>query len=104
LNALRKHFALYQRVTNLHDTNDRRGAASLKPAVRLTARAPERLFRLVFESHDGRALVQKHERASDIDTVLVTSLKVLDLELPIREADIAPTSSRLRSNNPNRQW
>jgi hypothetical protein len=26
----------------------------LVPAVRLTARPPERLFRLVFESHDGR--------------------------------------------------
>jgi hypothetical protein len=48
------------------------------------------LFRLVLESHDGRALgadsVEKHEPASDIDTAMVDSLKVLDLEPPIREA------------------
>ena len=50
------------------------------------------MFHLVFESHDGRALVpipkRKHEPASDIDTVAVDSLKALDLELPIREADL----------------
>jgi hypothetical protein len=32
---------------------------------------------------------EKHEPASDIDTVVVDSLKVLDPERPIREADIA---------------
>jgi hypothetical protein len=32
---------------------------------------------------------EKHEPASDIDTALVDSLKVLDPEGPIREADIA---------------
>jgi hypothetical protein len=51
------------------------------------------LCRLVLESHDGRALgadsEEKHEPASDIDTVAVDSLKVLDPEWPIREADIA---------------
>jgi hypothetical protein len=31
---------------------------------------------------------RKHEPASDIDTVVVDSLKALDLERPIREADI----------------
>ena len=31
---------------------------------------------------------EKHEPASDIDTALVDSLKVLDPEGPIREADI----------------
>jgi len=31
---------------------------------------------------------EKHEPASDIDTVLVDSLKVLDPNRPIREADI----------------
>jgi hypothetical protein len=49
------------------------------------------LFRLVFESHDGRApgadSEEKHEPVSDIDTVVVDSLKVLDPERPIREAD-----------------
>jgi hypothetical protein len=48
------------------------------------------LCRLVLESHDGRALgadsEEKHEPASDIDTVAVDSLKVLDPEWPIREA------------------
>ena len=33
---------------------------------------------------------EKHEPASDIDTALVDSLKVLDPEGPIREADIPP--------------
>src|SRR5207245_724566 len=61
--------------------------------VRLTARPPDRLFRLVLESHDGRApgadSEEKHEPVSDIDTVVVDSLKALDPEWPIREADIA---------------
>jgi hypothetical protein len=50
------------------------------------------LFHLVFESHDGRApgadSEEKHEPVSDIDTVVVDSLKVLDPRRPIREADI----------------
>jgi hypothetical protein len=32
--------------------------------------------------------VEKHEPASDIDTTVVVSLKVLDPNRPIREADI----------------
>src|SRR5262245_18433231 len=60
---------------------------------RLTARPPKRLFRLVLESHDGRApgadSEEKHEPVSDIDTVVVDSLKALDPEWPIREADTA---------------
>jgi hypothetical protein len=32
---------------------------------------------------------EKHEPASDIDTVVVDSLKALDPKRPIREADIA---------------
>ena len=67
----------------------------LVPAVRLTARPPKRLFRLVFESHDGRALgadsEEKHEPVSDIDTAVADSLKVLDLKRPIREADVGVT-------------
>src|SRR6478735_966520 len=54
------------------------------------ARPPDRLFRLVLESHDGRApgadSEEKHEPASDIDTGVVDSLKALDPERRIREA------------------
>jgi hypothetical protein len=45
------------------------------------------LFHLVLESHDGRApgadSEEKHEPVSDIDTVVVDSLKALDPEWPI---------------------
>ena len=64
---------------------------SAGPTVSLTARPTKRLFRLVLESHDGRALApipKKHEPASDIDTAAVDSLKALDPNRPIREADI----------------
>src|SRR6266513_4388453 len=58
------------------------------------ARSPERLFHLVLESHDGRApgadSEEKHEPVSEIDTVVVDSLKALDPEWPIREADVHP--------------
>ena len=57
-----------------------------------TARPPNRLFHLVLESHDGRALVPIPKRSaspvSDIDIAVADSLKVLDLKRPIREADI----------------
>ena len=50
------------------------------------------MFRLVFESHTGRALgadsEEKHEPVSDIDTAVVDGLKALDPERPIREVDI----------------
>ena len=39
---------------------------------------------------------EKHEPASYIDTALVDSLKALDPEGPIREADIAPRGWRVR--------
>jgi len=56
------------------------------------ARSPQRLFRLVFGSHDGRALcadsVEKHEPASDVSIAAVDSLKALDPNRPIREADM----------------
>ena len=62
----------------------------LDPAV--TVRSWQRLFRLVLESHDGRApgadSEEKHEPVSDIDTVAVDSLKALDPKRPIREADM----------------
>ena len=58
----------------------------------VTARPTQRLFRLVLESHTGRAFCveseEKHEPVSDIDTVLVDGLKALDLNRPIREADM----------------
>ena len=37
---------------------------------------------------------EKHEPASDIDTVVVDGLKALDPRRPIREADIALRASR----------
>ena len=50
------------------------------------------MFHLILESHDGRGLgadsEEKREPASDIDTVPADSLKALDLDRPIREADI----------------
>jgi hypothetical protein len=68
----------------------------LDPAVTLTVRPTERLFRLVPESHDGRApgadSEEKHEPVSDIETVVVDSLKALDPEWPIREADMTARS------------
>jgi hypothetical protein len=59
---------------------------------RLTARPPERLFRLVFRIPYWKGLgadsEEKHEPVRDIDTVVVDSLKALDPKWPIREADI----------------
>ena len=59
------------------------------------ARPPERLFRLVFEPHDGRALSadseEKREPARDIETATVESLKVLDTQWPIREVTPSKT-------------
>jgi hypothetical protein len=60
----------------------------------VTVRPTERLFHLVFESHDGSALVPIPKRSTspwgDIETVVVDSLKALDPEWPIREeADVA---------------
>ena len=50
------------------------------------------MFHLVFESHDGRApgadSEEKHEPASGVATAVVNSLKALDPNRPIREADI----------------
>ena len=58
----------------------------------MTARPPDRLFRLVLGSHDGSGLSadseEKHEPVSDIDTEAVDSLKVLDPNRPIREATL----------------
>ena len=78
----------------------------LDPAV--TVRSWQRLFRLVLESHDGRApgadSEEKHEPVSDIDTVAVDSLKALDPKRPIREADICgqAVSAEPVANDPKR--
>lgn len=60
---------------------------------RPTVRPTKRLFHLVFETHDGRAVSadseEKREPVSDIQTAEMESLKVLDPERPIREADMA---------------
>jgi hypothetical protein len=51
----------------------------LGPNVILTVRPSLRLFHLILEPHDGRALVPIPKRsASDIDTAVVDGLKVLD--------------------------
>jgi len=46
-----------------------------------------------------RTKKEKHEPASDIDTVVVDSLKALDPKRPIREADSERTSCRFRAQN-----
>jgi hypothetical protein len=55
------------------------------------------LFHLVFESHTGLGAdsEEKHEPVSNIDIVAVDSLKALDPERPIREADIDHAASCL---------
>ena len=45
---------------------------------------------------------EKREPASDIDTVVVDSLKALDPERPIREADIPDRQVRARKRHRNR--
>jgi len=65
------------------------------------AKPTQRSFRLVFESHDGRALgadsEEKHEPVRDIDTVAVDSLKALDPKRPIRE--VRHSAGSLRSGS-----
>ena len=65
-----------------------------------TVRPTNRLFRLVFEPHNGRAFVPIPERSasprSDINTAAVDSLKVLDPKRPIREATIVGALQKRR--------
>ena len=62
-----------------------------------TARSPQRLFHLVFGPHDGTAYVPIPERSTSprvmLRAAVVDSLKVLDPNRPIREADIGNTSA-----------
>ena len=61
-----------------------------------TARPTERLFHLAFEPHAGAESEEKREPASDIDTATLDSLKALDLNRPIREADIRDRERNVR--------
>ena len=64
------------------------------------------MFHLVLESHDGRAPgadSEEKEPVSDIDTVVVDSLKALDPEWPIREADIC-RHHRMTEADPDRPF
>ena len=58
------------------------------------------MFRLVLEPHDGKGLgadpEEKREPVSDIDIAVVDSLKALDPEWPIREADLISTGKHVR--------
>jgi hypothetical protein len=58
------------------------------------------LFHLIFESHDGRAFVPIPKRSASPRATSKPqrwdSLKVLDPEWPIREADVAPFLSHVR--------
>ena len=59
----------------------------------LSARPPLRSFHLVFEPHDGRALAPIPKRSTSPRVtsapLVVDSLKALDPNRPIREADIS---------------
>ena len=60
---------------------------------RLTARPLQRLLHLILRIPQWKGLgadsEEKREPVSDIDTAAADSLKVLDPERPIREADMA---------------
>ena len=75
----------------------------LDPTVSLTARPTIRLFHLVFETHYGRALVPSPKRSASPRATSthcnVDSLKVLDPERPIREADVRTYGLLLRKND-----
>ena len=60
------------------------------------ARPTKRLFRLVLEPGRSADSEEKHEPVSDIDTAVVASLKALDPDRPIREADICSAAARVR--------
>ena len=63
-----------------------------KAAVRIAPPRP----RIPYWKGPGADSEEKHEPASDVDTALMDSLKVLDPERPIREADINPTGRHFR--------
>ena len=48
-------------------------------------------------------VLEKHEPASDIDTVVVDSLKALDPKRPIREADSCAATNGIAMRSPRRQ-
>src|SRR5204862_2974735 len=61
-----EHFELHRAVEGCPSRDDGWGefACPLGPAVTLTARSAERLFRLVLGSHDGRAQVPIPKRST----------------------------------------
>jgi hypothetical protein len=63
-----------------------------KAAVKIV---PPRL-RVPYWKGLGADSEEKHEPASDIDAVMVDSLKVLDPQRPIREADIEISGCQVR--------
>jgi hypothetical protein len=76
----------------------------------LTARPRYRLFHLVLESHDGRAQVPIPKRSTSPRVTSTAaegdSLKVLDPEWPIREADMVALGCWLDpvATDPQRKW
>src|SRR6266536_5101228 len=76
------------------ETDEGKRCAAL--ANSLTKKAPYKGLRAESE--------EKHEPVSDIDTVVVDSLKALDPEWPIREADVVlhRGERQLRANCPTR--
>ena len=70
----------------------------------LSARPPLRSFHLVFEPHDGRALAPIPKRSTSPRVTsappVVDSLKALDPNRPIREADIAHFCERVENIDP----
>ena len=66
----------------------------------MTVRPPIRLLHLVLESPCWTGLcaesVEKHEPASDIAIAVLESLKALDPNRPIREADIVQHGGNVR--------
>jgi len=78
----------------------------LGPTVRLTARPPIRLFHLVFETKWkglGAESGEKREPAGNIDIAVVVSLKVLDPDRPIREADSCTAAKNVAIRSPRRR-
>ena len=69
-------------------------------AVHRMAKPPERLVRLVLESHDGTALVPIPERSTSPRATSTLyrwgSLIALDPNRPIREADIVERGRHVR--------
>jgi hypothetical protein len=96
MNSLRlMGFALRPRTKHYHTIEQELCFASQQNKTRVSALGHSLPMRLVSASHDVRSTpkadirFQRNEPVSDIDTAVVDSLKALDPNRPIREADIA---------------